>query len=200
MDDSYRNWHWFFVLGIITIGLGVLAAIAPLNSSLTFEIWIGVIFIIAGLAQALHAFWSRRWGGFFFELFGAVHYLLVGLMLLANPGTGVIMLTLLLAMLFIMQGMVQFAMSAQLQPKPSRDWMFISGFVAVLLGVLTWTHWPGSTLWLIGLFVGIHLLFRGWSVIHLAILTRQLANTDLARLQHGSRENSRVAARLAAER
>ncbi len=90
-------------------------------------------------------------------------------MLLGNPGAGVLMVTLLLALLLIMQGMVQISLSSELQSKLGKGWLFASGVAAVLLGVLTWMQWPSSALWLVGLFVGIHLLLRGWSIVILAL-------------------------------
>src|SRR3990172_7072529 len=89
------SWPWFFVLGALTLLLGALAIIVPLRSSLLFEMAIGAIFIMAGLIQALHSFWSRGWGGFYFESLGGALYLVVGIMLLGNPGGGVVLLTLL---------------------------------------------------------------------------------------------------------
>ena len=168
-ENAQKNKRWFFISGILTIILAALAVIVPLRSSLLWDVWIGGVFSMAGLIQALHAFWSRKWGGFYFEACGGVLYLMVGMMLLANPGTGVQSVILLLALLLIMQGMVHISLSAGLQTIFSKSWMFASGCAAMTLGVLTWTRWPSSALWLITLFVGIHLLLRGWSIVTLAL-------------------------------
>ena len=170
-----KHWRWFFVSGTLTLVLGALAIIVPLRSSLAFDIGIGGIFVVAGLIQAVHSFWSRRWDGFYFEALGGVVYLLVGMMLLGNHGAGVRMVTLLLALLLIMQGMVQVSLSSELQPKLSKGWMFASGVAGVGVGVLIWSQWPSGSLWLVGLFIGIHLLLRGWSIITLSLSRRLLA-------------------------
>ncbi len=183
MDELHKSWLWFFVLGIITLVLGTLAVVVSFGSSLAFEVWIGMIFVVVGVVQAVDSFWPRRWPGFFFELFGGVYYLLVGLMLLANPNSGVVMFTLLLALLLIMQGMVQFGLASELQPGLSRAWMFASGTAAVLLGVVIWVRWPSNASWLVGLLVGVHLLLRGWSVVVLALSTRRLTQIELLRLK-----------------
>ena len=101
-----RRWKCLLWVGISTIVLGAICAITPFQLSLTFEIWVGLIFLVAGLGHALYSFWSRAWGGFYFQLIGATHYLLIGLMLLANPSLGMEATILLLSLLFIMQGMV----------------------------------------------------------------------------------------------
>ena len=167
-----KHWRWLFALGATTLGLGALAIVLPFVAILTFEIRIGAIFIVVGAAHALYSFWAREWGGFLFELLGGILYLLVGLMLLGNPGGGVLMLALLVAILLIMQGVVQLTLSFELRPMFSWSWIFVSGIVAVLSGVLIWLPWPRAGFWMIGLFVGISLLFRGWSTVILGLSTR----------------------------
>ena len=181
MDTVLHNrWRWLLVFGVSTIVLGAIVAITSFQPNLTFEIWVGLIFIAAGLGHALFSFWSRPWGGFYFQLFGATHYVLIGLMLLANPSIGLQSIILLLAMLFIMQGMVQYALASESPDKITKNWMLISATLAVALGFFAWLQWPSSAYWLIGLCVGIHLLFRGLSVIFLALATRQLAHWCVA--------------------
>ena len=182
MAYTHNHRAWLIGLGLLTIVLGVLASVASFQGSLKFEICLGFIFIAAGLIHAAHSFWSRPWGGFYFQLFGATHYLLVGLMLLANRGPGAVMLILLLAVLLIMQGMVQFSLVSQLHPDIGRSWMLISGVLTVFLGVFIWAQWPSSAYWMIGLFVGIHLLFRGVSIVDLGLAMRRFEYDDLRRL------------------
>ena len=177
MDTVLDNrWRWLLVFGISTIVLGAIVVIALFQPNLTFEIWVGLIFIAAGLGHALFSFWSRPWGGFYFQLFGATHYILIGLMLLANPSIGLQVIILLLAMLFIMQGMVQYALASESPDNITKNWMIISASLAVALGVFTWSQWPSNTYWLIGLFVSVHLLFRGLSIIFLALATLKMAH------------------------
>jgi len=180
LDKDLRS---LLVIGGASIVLGTLAIIAPFQASLDFEVWIGTTFLVVGIGHAIHSFWSRRWGGFFFQIFGGVHYLLVGLMLLANTGSGEATTTLLLALLLIMQGMVQFSLSSELEPKLSRICLFASGTVAVLLGVLIWLQWPSGATAMVGVCVGIHLQLRGFSVLVLAVSMRRELRLNLSRLR-----------------
>ena len=104
-------------------------------------------------------------------------------MLLANAGSGEVTITLLVALLLIMQGMVQFALSSELGSTLSRSCMFASGTVAVLLGVLIWLQWPSGDTLMVGVCVGIHLLLRGFSVLVLAVSIRQELRLNLSRLR-----------------
>ena len=168
MDTVNNKSRWLLALGISTIVLAAFAVIMPLHSNLTFEIFVGLIFISAGLGHALYAFWSRAWGGFYFQLFGATHYILIGLMLLANPSLGLQGIMLLLALLFILQGMVQFALASEPPDDLTKNWILLSATVAVALGFFIWLQWPSNAYWLIGLFVSIHLLLRGLSLVFFA--------------------------------
>ena len=183
MEQLNTNMRSLMLIGFTGLALGILAIVAPFQSSVNFEIWIGVTFILVGIGHAIHSFWSRIWGGFFFQLFGGVQYLLVGLMLLANADSNAVTFTLLLAMLLIMQGVIQFGLSSELESKLSRTCMFASGTVAVILGVLIWLHWPSGATLVVGLFVGIHLLLRGSSVLVLAVSIRQDRRLNLSRLR-----------------
>jgi uncharacterized membrane protein HdeD (DUF308 family) len=51
-------------------------------------------------------------------------------------------------------------------------WLLASGILSLILGVLIWAQWPASGLWVIGLLVGIQLLFTGWSLVMLALAAR----------------------------
>ena len=183
-DRAGLTWQWLLLLGVSTITLGAFAGIVVFQPNLGFDILVGLIFLITGLAHALHSFWSRKWGGFYFEVFGATHYLLVGLTLLANPGLGRTMVTLTLALFFIMQGMVQYGLSSQMSRNVGRNWMLASATLAVALGFIIWLQWPGNPHWLIGLFVSLHLLSRGSSVLAVALAMRQLGRVALQLPSH----------------
>ncbi len=121
MYSLREYWHSFLILGLATVVLGAAAFFTPFQSGLNGEIMFGLIFLGVGLTQALHSFWGRQLGGVLFELYGAMHYLLAGFMLFVNPGSDHNMLILLLAMLFIMQGMFQFGLLSQMKLSVSHN-------------------------------------------------------------------------------
>ena len=64
-------------------------------------------------------------------------------------------------------------MALRVRDHDSWGWLLASGILSVLLGVLIWAQWPASGLWVIGLLVGIQLLFTGWSLVMLALAARR---------------------------
>lgn len=50
----------------------------------------------------------------------------------------------------------------------------VHGIVNLLLGIAIWRQWPVAGLWVIGLFVGIDMIFNGWSLVMLALAAKKL--------------------------
>lgn len=166
MEGISRGWLVF--LGIILIIAGISAICMPLVASLAVELIIGWVLLVSGLMQVIYSFSSRRWGRFFVRLLAGLLYLVVGLMLVAHPLRGVVTLTLLLGMLFILEGVCKIVASIGNSSMPRWGSLFLSGVLALIIGIIIWNGWPSSAAWAIGLLVGINVLFRGWALIALA--------------------------------
>jgi uncharacterized membrane protein HdeD (DUF308 family) len=119
------------------------------------------------------AFRAREHGGFFLHLLGGVLGVVVGVLMIANPVAGALALTLLLGSFFLVGGFFRIAVAAAARV-PHRGWGMLAGVVSVLLGVMVLGQWPGSAVWLIGTYVAIELILRGWSWVALALDVRQL--------------------------
>jgi uncharacterized membrane protein HdeD (DUF308 family) len=165
-------WHWVLGTGIFTIILGVAAILLPLIATLTIEALLAGIFIIASITHIFHAFQCRQTKGMALRLLAGVLYGLAGIILLAFPLQGVLTLTLLLAILFMVAGSFKIALALYLKPLLSWGWLMFSGIISAMLGVLIWMGLPGTAKWAIGLLVGIELLFSGWYMIMFALSIR----------------------------
>jgi uncharacterized membrane protein HdeD (DUF308 family) len=172
METLSRNWGWLLALGILMIVLGALAIAAPYGATLAVQFALGWILVIGGIAEAIHAFMARGWGGFLLELLSAILYLVVGVLLLVNPVGGALALTIVLAVFLIVEGIFKIMMAMRVRDHRGWGWLLASGVLSVILGVLIWAEWPASGLWVIGLLVGIQLLFTGWSLVMLALAAR----------------------------
>ncbi len=172
-EETVRgSWRWFLALGIILIILGITALAVPIAVSITMTVFIGIILLIAGVAQVAQAIASHRWGGFFAHLLGAAVYVLFGAALLADPEKGVRALTLLLALFFVTTGLVKIILSVAAHGEKNWGWLLFSGIVSLILGALIWAQWPSDSDWVIGLLVGIDLILSGWGLTMLAIAAK----------------------------
>ena len=163
------NWLWFVVLGCVLVALGIIALGSVVIASLAAAVAIGILLLLAGVGEVIGAFWCRGWSGFFLELLSGVLSIVVGLLFLRAPLNALAALTLLIAC-FLMVGGIFKIVAALSYRFAAWGWSLASGIIDVILGVMIWQEWPASALWVIGLFVGINLLFRGinWIALGLA--------------------------------
>lgn len=172
MEALSRNWGWLLALSILMIILGLFAIGAPVVATITVQIMLGWLLVIGGIAEGIHAFMAQGWRGFLLELLSAILYLVVGILLLVNPVGGALALTIVLAVFLLVEGVFKITMAMRVRDHGGWGWLLASGILSVVLGLLIWAQWPASGLWIIGLLVGIQLLFTGWSLLMLALAAR----------------------------
>lgn len=164
------NWVWFVLVGVALLVLGMIAIGAAFIASLAVAVTLGVLILLGGLAETVGAFWCREWSGFFLHLLSGVLSIVVGVLFLRAPVGALLALTLLIAFFLLVGGI--FKVIAALSYRfAAWGWPLVSGVIDVVLGILIWWQWPESALWVIGLFVGINMVFRGadWIALGLAL-------------------------------
>ncbi len=168
-----RNWCWFVSLGVIQIILGCVGLGAALTMTVFSVLFLGTLLLIAGGLTCVHAFMQKQWGGFFCDLMTGVLYLVAGGFVIENPLRAAETLTLMIAFFLIMGGLFRIVASLAGQ-FPQWGWVFVNGVVTLALGIMIWRQWPVSGLWVIGTFVGIEMIFYGWSLVMLGLTARRL--------------------------
>ncbi|HEV2950258.1 MAG TPA: HdeD family acid-resistance protein [Gemmataceae bacterium] len=164
-------WWMFLVMGVISIIVGMLAISAAFIATMASVVVFGVLLVVEGITGVIHAIMVRTWKGFAMNLLVAALYLLGGFFMLEEPIRAAEVLTLVLAAAFIVGGMLRviIAIAVQFHGWP---WVLLNGVIDLILGVMIWSGWPGTSLWVLGLFVGIDLLVHGWSCVILALAVR----------------------------
>jgi uncharacterized membrane protein HdeD (DUF308 family) len=162
------------VLGGGLVLLGVLALGFPAVASIETAVVFGVLLLIAGALQMGAAIWAREWGGFFVNVLVGLFDLFVGLVFIDRPVMAATELTLVLAVFLVAAGLIRLVAAPSLRFS-GWGWSMLNGAITLLLGVLIWRSWPGDGLWVIGLLVGIELVFSGWSLVMLGLAARALA-------------------------
>jgi uncharacterized membrane protein HdeD (DUF308 family) len=160
---------------ILLIVLGLLAIALPIETSLAVVIVIGWLVLFHGIGQLIHAFQSKGAGHIAWKLLVAVVYLVAGAYLLFHPGVGAATLTFVLAIFFFAEGVVDIAAYFSTRRISGSGWMLLDGIITLILGVMIWRHWPSSSVWVIGLLVGISLLMTGMTRLMMALALRRLA-------------------------
>lgn len=168
-----EKWGWFLALGIVLILAGIAAIAFPLLSSIAAKLVLGWLFIIGGVMMIVHAFQAPGWSGFLWELLIGILYAVVGGYLAFFPLSGLLTLTILIAALFIAEGVFEAIMAFRVRPHEGWVWLLLSGIAALAVGAIIAMGLPESAVWAIGLLVGINLLFSGWSYVFLALAGRR---------------------------
>lgn len=180
------RWPWLVALGIALVVIGVAAMSLPFAASLATALALGVTLIMGGVAQLVGAFWTRDWSGFFLVLLMGVLYSVLGVLFLNRPVEAMLALSLLLACMLLVGGAFRTIASAWYQ-FPQWGWVFVGGLLELALGLMIWLEWPSAaSLGVIGLFVGIDMMFSGWTWIMLGLRLRHFGD----RLRHAAPEPS----------
>jgi uncharacterized membrane protein HdeD (DUF308 family) len=159
-------------LGIAMVILGTLATYFAVFATLISVVIFGAILFVSGLLQIAHAFYQRHWHGFSLDMVMGVLSLIPGMLLLAKPDAGAIALTLVLAMMFMIKGLSRVFVAASVQ---FMYWQLaiVSGIISFALGAYILYQWPTASFWIIGLFIGIDLIFNGWAFILLGMASKK---------------------------
>jgi uncharacterized membrane protein HdeD (DUF308 family) len=173
IDVPQRLWTLFLILGGLLVLLGVVAIVVPfIAGTVTVMIW-GWLLLFGGIAHGVAVFQTRTWSGAILHLLMAVLALVVGFLFILEPFEGLVAVTLILAVFFTVGGLFRIVAALMIRT-PNQMYHLLAGFIALLLGILIWRRWPESSVWVIGTFVGIELLFEGIVALGLAFALRRL--------------------------
>ena len=178
-----HNWRGFVLLGATLIIVGFIALGSLVWASLATVVAIGALLLVAGLAEAIGAFWCRGWSAVL-HLFSGVLSSVVGTLFLLAPIDAMLALTLLLSCLLMAGGVFKIITTFSYRLETSA-WPLVSGFVDLILGMLILMAWPDSALWVLGLYVGISLVFRGINWIGLGMAFRRRNERLEGMVRHG---------------
>ena len=174
LNSVSERWGWFVALGILMVVLGVIAIGAPLATGIAINLLIGWLLIISGVAHGVHAFRATGWRGALLQVLCGLLYLGVGIMMVTNPVAGLLVLTMTVLAYFIVSGIFKIILAMLVDTLPQRGWVTVSGILSLVLAIYVGSQFPSSALWVIGLLVGIEMMFSGWSFIMLALAARRV--------------------------
>ena len=179
LGDGIRTlrakWGWIVALGIIFMIAGVIALGSVVAATASAVLIVGIMMIMAGVAEIIAAFRVKDWGkAIFWGLLGAL-YVAAGIIAINNPFAAATILTLFLGIALIAGGIVRMFLAWHMREagKPW-GWIVVSGIISILLGAMIIAKWPYSSFYVLGIFLGIDLIFIGssWLSIGLALKRR----------------------------
>jgi len=166
--EIIQYWGWFLAFGIALLLLGVIAVIRSVTATIVSMLFFGWLLLFACGIEIAQAVMVGHWVGFFHHLLAAILFGVTGLIFVTRPVLGAEVVTVFMAMFFLIGGLFQLIGSAWVA-LPGWGWQALDGLIALVLGLLVLAQWPASGLWVIGLFIGIDLIFYGAAWIALAL-------------------------------
>ena len=164
---------WFILVGVILIVLGCLALGYQFIATVFSVYFIGTLLVIAGIAQALHSFSIKGFGQTALWAIMGILYIFIGLMSFFQPIAISSALTLVISFLLIMSGFTQILAAFNNRNLPSWGWILTSGIITLILGLIIISGWPYDSLWVLGMFLGVDLVFQGWAYIAIGIAVKK---------------------------
>ncbi|MGA6982856.1 MAG: DUF308 domain-containing protein [Candidatus Sulfotelmatobacter sp.] len=161
------------VWGVLLIVLGLFAVGAPFLAAVAVSVVIAWLIILAGVVHIVVAFHSHGAGSIIWKLLVGVAYLCFGGYLLVHPVLGVASLTLVLAALFVIEGVLDLILFFKMRPLHGSAWLLADGLITLALGGMIYAQWPSSSLWAIGILVGISLMISGATRIGMTMAVRR---------------------------
>ncbi len=166
--DLAQSWGWFLALGLGLLALGVAAVARAVTATVASMLFFGWLLVFAAAIEVVQAVAVGHWAGFFQHLFAAILFGVAGFIMVFRPLITAEVLTLFMALFFLIGGLFQLIGSVWVG-LPGWGWSAIDGVITFVLGLLVLAQWPASGLWVIGLFLGIDLIFYGLAWIAIAL-------------------------------
>jgi len=175
-----KEWIWFLVLGLAMVVAGVFAVGAGITAwvitTIVFVKIFGLVVLAVGIVQTISSFWAPKWSGTLLHLLIGILYIVVGVMVLDSPLEAAAAFALLMSAFFIVSGVFRIVASLYMRFH-NWGWSVLSGVVSLLLGLIIWSNWPLSTP-VIGIFVGLEVLFNGVAWLMLALSLKQIKKLE----------------------
>ncbi len=152
---------------------GTLALAFPFMASLVAISALSAILMVAGVATLVSSFWTGKWSGFLVQVLVGLLYLAAGFVVSDRPETSILLLTIYVAVTFMVMGIFRI-MAAMVMRFPQWGWALLNGCVTFLAGLVIYRHLSTAAVWVIGLLVGLEMIFSGWAWIMLALAIKRI--------------------------
>jgi len=165
------KWGWIVGFGVVSLIAGVIALASTVMATASAVLIVGVMMLFTGVAEVVAAFNAKDWGHRLLWLLLGALYVFAGFVCLQNPFAAATILTLMLGIALIIGGLLRVFLATRMKQGTPWGWVVFSGIVSFLLGLMIVAQWPASSFFVLGIFLGIDLIFIGssWITIGLAL-------------------------------
>jgi uncharacterized membrane protein HdeD (DUF308 family) len=171
------KWGWIVALGVVYLIAGFIALGSIVMATVASVLIVGVMMIVAGVAEVINALQIKSWGKFLIWALLGVLYIVAGFITFENPIFAAVLLTLFLGASLIVSGIMRLFLAFSMRRETPWIWVAFSAVITLLLGLLILARWPINSVYVLGLFLGIDLIMAGAGWVGLGIGLRRAAAT-----------------------
>jgi uncharacterized membrane protein HdeD (DUF308 family) len=168
---------WSTLWGVSLIIVGIVAVASPFFAAVVVNTVVAWLIVMAGVVHLILAFNAFRAGTMLWRLLVGLAYLFFGGYLVVHPGLGVASLTLVLASLFLVEGILEIVLFSRMRSVQGSRWLLVDGIITLLLGLMIYAQWPSSSAWAIGTLVGVSMMVSGVTRVMLSLAVRKATDT-----------------------
>ena len=161
MAPLRAKWGWIVALGVVYVVAGFVALGSVVMATVASVLVVGVMMIVAGVAELISAFQIKSWGKFLIWALLGLLYIVAGFVTFENPLFAAVLLTLMLGASLVASGVVRVFLAFNMKRESPWIWVALSGVITLLLGLLILARWPINSIYILGLFLGIDLIMAG---------------------------------------
>lgn len=169
MRETVKRYSlWYLIQGVLLVVAGVCALIYPFIASVAIVSLLAWILIVSGVLQGIGLIGASNVPHYWLQLISAVLAILIGVLLLRAPDSGLLIMTVLLIVYFMVEGMAKVIFALTIRPFPNWGWVLGSGVVGIVLASVLWANMPLGADWVLGLMLGVLLICEGAALTTLA--------------------------------
>src|SRR5579863_8004613 len=137
---------WIIALGAVYVVAGLIALGSVVTATVATVFLVGIMMVIAGVAEIVNAFQIKTWGKFLLWLLLGALYIVAGFLTFENPLLAAAVLTLLLGAALVVSGIMRMILAFSMMRGTPWIWVLLSGAVTFLIGLVIIVHWPVASL------------------------------------------------------
>ena len=181
MRETVKRYSlWYLIQGVLLVVAGLLALVYPFIASVAVVFLLAWVLIVSGILQGIGLIGASNVPHYWLQLISAVLAVLIGVLLLRDPDGGLTIMTVLLIVYFMVEGIAKVIFALTIRPFPNWGWVLASGLVGILLALILWANMPLTADWVLGLMLGLLLIAEGAALTVLAWHVRTAPSSQSA--------------------
>jgi uncharacterized membrane protein HdeD (DUF308 family) len=166
------NWIFWLIIGLIVLVGGIAALMNPFAATFTAEQIAAWVFIFGGVLQLVAIFQVEGWGRRIWAILLGIAFLWLGISLLTNPLAGIVSLTIVAAIMFLVSGVAKLFLAFSARGSGYFWAILLSGAISVVLALMIFSNFPESAAVVLGVLLAVELITTGATLVAFAFFLR----------------------------